>query len=193
MLDYVLNYEGDNVVWLEGNHESRLRKYLGSKYLESIGKQQVAELLLWGLSNDFYTRTAIEFSDLTPEEGMNYIRKMNEKLSLYHVISVPSQGIEYICTHSGFRYLDQLTPKFIGNVVYGSRNMDKIDRTFSEKVGKEKNKWSIHAHCKYPEEWKVNKYSHVMNIDPLSEDEIVIMTQTEQSWKVCRIINETLE
>lgn len=187
MLDYVLNDRHSNIVWLEGNHESRLRKYLGARFFEGIGKTTISEILMRGVPSDFIEKTATEFSDLTPEEGLEYIRRMNKKLRLFHIISIPQKKTEYICTHSGFRYLDQLTPKFIGNVVYGSRNMEKIDRTFSEKVGKQTGKWSIHAHCKYPV-WQVNKYPYVMNIDPLDDSEVVKMTQTKDSWEVCKLI-----
>ena len=191
MLDYALRDRSYNVVWLEGNHEARIRKYLGAKFFDSIGKSFISDTLRTGLVPDFLDITAQEFSDLTPEEGLDYIRRMNRKLKLFHIISIPSENTEYICTHSGFRYLDQLTPKFIGNVVYGSRNMEKVDRTFSDKVGKVESKWSLHAHCKYPE-WQVSKYPKVMNIDPIDDHEIVVMTQTLKGWKVCKIRNEQL-
>ena len=189
MLDYVLKDRKDNNFWLEGNHELRLRKYLGYRYFESIGKPYIAELLTTGLVPDFLTKTTREFSDISPEEGLDYIKDLNKKLKLFFIISI--SGTEYICTHSGFRYLDQLTPKFIGNVVYGSRNIERVDRTFSEKVGREMDKWSIHAHCKYPE-WQVSKYPYVMNIDPLDENEVVLMTQTKNQWKVCKLLSDNL-
>lgn len=189
ILDAVLGDTRENVVWLEGNHESRLRKYLGSKYFDSLGKSSISETLLRGIPGDFFKTTAKEFDDITGSKALDYIKQMNDKLNIYHVLSSPYKRTEYICTHSGFRYLDQLTPKFIGNVIYGSRNMEKIDKTFSEKVGKPLRKWSIHAHCKYPV-WEVDKFENVMNIDPADEYEAIVMTQTTDSWRICKLKNE---
>lgn len=186
ILDYILKCNDPKVIWLEGNHESRLRKYLGYKLFKDQGKSTLADILYNGLPNDFLEKTAPEFSDLGPEGGLDYIRELNKKLQLFHIISIPEDKMNFICTHSGFRYIDQISPKFIGNVVYGSRNIDKIDRTFSDKVGKKTGEWSIHAHCKYPE-WNVNKYPKVMNIDPLDDKEVVLMTQTKENWKICKL------
>ena len=37
------------------------------------------------------------------------------------------------------------------------------------------------------------RFPKVMNIDPLDDHEIVVMTQTTEGWKVCKIRNEELE
>lgn len=190
MLDEVLNNKKENLVWLEGNHESRLRKYLGARYMRSIGKDTLADTLLTGIPEEFFTTTAQEFSDIKPENILDYIRQLNNKLELFHIIKTPRNT--FICTHSGFRYIDQISPKYIGNVVYGTRNIDRIDKTFSDNR-KKKSLWSIHAHCKYPTDWKVDKYSHVLNIDPIDEYEVVILTQVNTDFKVCKIRQEELK
>lgn len=187
MLDYALGCEDPKFIWLEGNHELRLRKYLGSVYFQNIKKPFISEMLLAGIPLDFFETTAKEFEDIKPEEILDYLRRMNEKLKLFYILQ--QEGTNYICTHSGFRYLDQITPKFIGNVVYGTRNIDKVDRTFSEKTSKGGKNWSIHAHCKYPV-WETSKYPYVMNIDPLDDKEVVVLKQTQKEWKICKLREE---
>lgn len=189
MLDDVLSDRRSNIVWLEGNHESRLRKYLGAKYMRSIGKDTLADTLLTGIPEEFFTTTALEFSDIKSENILDYLRLLNNKLELFHILKTPKNT--FVCTHSGFRYIDQISPKYIGNVVYGTRNIDKIDKTFSDNRRK-KNLWSIHAHCKYPLAWKVDKYSHVLNIDPIDEYEVVILTLKNTNFNICKIRQEEL-
>lgn len=188
MLDLVLSDTRDNMIWLEGNHELRIRRYLGAIYLRGQGKPNVADILISGITSGFFSTTAPEFDDLGPREAMNYIEAMNRKLKLFYVIDMPDEI--YYCTHSGFRYLEQLGPKYIGNVVYGSRNMDRIDKTFSTTIHKENNVWSIHAHCKYPAGWNVSKYKGVLNIDPASENEVVVLTQKLRGFSVCVLKQE---
>lgn len=183
LMDIALGDTRDNVIWLEGNHELRLRKYLGSIYMKGLGKDNIAETLVTGITRTFFENTAPEFSDLGPNGAKEYLDRMNKKLRLFYVINF--DGTQYYCTHSGFRYLEQINPKYIGNVVYGSRNMDKIDKTFSDNIGKKKKLWSIHAHCKYPSGWVVDKYPNVMNIDPETENDVVLLIQKLNNWKVC--------
>ena len=45
MLDYALRDRSCNIVWLEGNHEARIRKYLGAKFFENIGKSFISDTL----------------------------------------------------------------------------------------------------------------------------------------------------
>ena len=183
MLDVVLSDTRKNIIWLEGNHELRIRRYLGSIFLRGVGKPNVADILVSGITGAFFDTTAKEFERVTPREAMDYIEAMNKKLKLFYVINMPDTT--YYCTHSGFRFLEQIGPKYIGNVVYGTRNMDKVDHTFSTTIHKKSNIWSIHAHCKYPSEWKVDKYNGVLNIDPPSENEVVVMTQKLNDFSVC--------
>ena len=95
------------------------------------------------------------------------LKKLNEKLKMFSIING-----KYICTHSGIKFREQLDPRFIGNAVYGNRDMGRYDKEFS--VAQEKQGiWSIHAHCKYFDQWEPQRYDRVVNLDPPSEDKVV--------------------
>lgn len=166
--------------WVEGNHELRLRRYLGWKYLKDGGKKYIADNLLSDIPEEFILTTGKEFDDLGPGEAWNYIKDMNKKLRT-HVLLERDEEV-FICTHAGLKYTDQIQPKYIGNVIYGNRDMDRYDREFSGR-NKRNNVTSIHAHCKYPSGWCVNKYPGVFNIDP--ENETKVVTLENNNWKVC--------
>jgi len=181
MMDKVLKSKSDRVIWMEGNHEIRLRKYLGYLMFKEFGKRGLADLLYSTIPEDFLKETAPEFSDLTGVKAKTYLEKMNEKLVMFLIING-----KYICTHSGLRFKEQLDPRFIGNVIYGNRDMGRIDRDFSafhEKL----NMWSIHAHCKYFDQWEPQRYPRVVNLDPPSENEMVYAELVNDEIKICLI------
>ena len=95
-------------------------------------------------------------------------------------------GGKYICTHSGLRFREQLDPRFIGNVIYGNRDMGRYDREFSVN-SKALGLWSIHAHCKYFDAWETQRYDRVLNLDPPSENEIVFAELYKEDIKVCLV------
>ena len=187
MLDFALHNTNDNFIWLEGNHELRIRKYLGAKYLRRIKKDYLADLLVSTIPEDFFTRTAKEFEDLDSNEAWEYLDLMNRKLKLLYIVSI--KGSKFYCSHSGFRFIEQLDLKFIGTVVYGSRNIEKIDRIFSKNVDNKKSIWSIHAHCKYQDQ-EINKYTNVFNIDPPNENSIILLKQQFNNWEAILLCQE---
>ena len=178
------NWNPSNTVWLEGNHELRLRKYLGWKMLMGGGKKELQDLLLKSLPDDFMNTTAKEYESLTPKEARDYLEAMNTYLKLFVVIK--SSGTTYYCTHAGIRFMEQLDPRFIGNVVYGNRDIIRYDKDFSDRL-KRKSIWSIHAHCKYPDRWEPQRYHGVINLDPHDETEIVYGEQQNNKWNICVI------
>lgn len=167
MIDKVIKSKSPRLLWLEGNHELRLRRYLGYIMLKEFGKRGLAELLYSTLPEDFVKTTANEFSGMSGTTAKKYLEKMNEKLCMFAIINS-----KYILTHSGLKFREQLDPRFIGNVIYGNRDMGRYDKEFStshEKLGM----WSIHAHCKYFDKWETQRYPRVVNLDPPSENELV--------------------
>lgn len=174
LMDQILNYENKNVIFLEGNHELRLRKFLGYIYLKGKGKKIVSEVLESELSTEFLEKTSKEFQGIRMLEAIEMIRNMNKTLRCF--ISYQRGNNRYICTHAGLRWLEQLSPKFIGNVIYSSKNVERVDKAFSDKYFPY-NYWSIHGHCKY-NEIDFFKFPGVINFD------------TEDEWKVNYFINE---
>ena len=167
MTDKLIKSKTQKIIWLEGNHELRLRRYLGYLMLKEFGKRGLADLLYSTLPEDFLKTTANEYSNLSGVNAKNYIAALNEKLKMFAIING-----KFICTHSGLKFKEQLDPRFIGNVIYGNRDMGRYDKEFSvchEKLGM----WSIHAHCKYFDQWEPQRYDRVVNLDPPSENEIV--------------------
>ena len=168
-------------VWLEGNHEIRLRRYLGWRIISSSGSSKtISELLYDLLPEDFLQTTATEFEKLTIRECRVWLDELNNKLRTHAVIC--RDGINYICTHAGIKLIEQLTPKHIGNAIYGNRDVDKYDKEFSFR-NKGTGFLSIHAHCKYPYGWDTNKYSNVVNIDPEDEFSVVMFYNNKDNWK----------
>ena len=185
LMTQILNYEGeDNIIFLEGNHELRLRKFFGYQYLKSKGKRIASEVLLGEISNDFLTKTSKEFDDICGSiEPRNWLIKMNEKLLEYVIYY---RGCDkYVCTHAGLKSLDQLSPKFIGNVIYSSRNSERTDETFSLRYA-DSNIYSFHGHCSYPSGLIFCKYPGVVNID--AEDEFSVnyfINNPKNKFNVC--------
>ena len=181
VMDKVIKSKTKKVVWLEGNHELRLRRYLGYLMLKEFGKRGLADLLYSTLPEDFLRSTAKEFSDLSGIQAKAYLEKINTKLKMFALL-----GGKYICTHSGLRFREQLDPRFIGNVIYGNRDMGRYDREFSEN-SKSLGLWSIHAHCKYFDAWETQRYDRVVNLDPPSENEIVFAELYKEDIKICLV------
>lgn len=181
LVDKVVKSKSTKVTWLEGNHELRLRRYLGYLMLKEFGKKGLADLLYSTLPEDFLKTTAGEFKNLSGTQAKAYLEKLNQKLKMFVIL-----GGKFICTHSGLRFREQLDPRFIGNVVYGNRDMGKYDREFSsghESLGL----WSIHAHCKYFDSWEALRYDRVVNLDPPSENEVVYGELYKDQVKICLI------
>ena len=178
IIDSIISCRDSNRYWLEGNHEIRLRRYLGWIILKSTGSKTAAEQLYSLLPEDFINTTMKEFSDVTVKQAKVILEKLNDKLKT-HIIIVRDEEV-YICTHAGLKMIEQLDPKFIGNVIYGNRDIDKQDREFTGRY-KDSGYISIHAHCKYPAGWELNKYSKVINIDPESENDVIILSNKKNN------------
>jgi len=184
LIDLIINDKSKSTVWLEGNHELRLRKYLGSILLRSLEKKVMAEILMSYIPEDFLTSTALEFQNIGGTRAKEYLEKLNEKLKMFCLIN--TESTQYICTHSGIKYKEQLDPKFIGSVIYGNRDMNRYDKCFST-IGVKRNCWSVHAHCKYPDAWEVDRYKNVINLDPIDEYEVIYGERKFNEWNICRI------
>lgn len=185
MMDEVLGKTKGRVFWLEGNHELRLRKHLGAIMLSAgRGNRKLQEILSNSLPDEYTETTAKEFEDLDPIQAREYLTRMNSVLRVFAIVETPK--LRYICTHSGFKYIEQISPKYIGNVIYGNRDINRYDRDFSSHTKKTKY-WSVHAHCKYHGDWDPRLFSNVVNLDPPSNEEIVFAEQQNNQWNICRI------
>lgn len=193
LMDWMIS-EKDNPgkVWIEGNHELRVRKFLGAKvlkaYSSSGNRRDYSKLLLDTLPKDFMETTAKEFEGLTSKQALEYLESMNTVLKTF--VIVKSNGREYICTHGGLKYLSQISPELIGNVLYGNRDIQEYDKVFtkiSERSGKD-NLWSIHGHCYYPDSPEVSEvYRRVVNLDPVRRDQVIILEQTKNGHKITKL------
>lgn len=172
-----------NVIWLEGNHELRLRLFFGS-YLFSERNKDIGKALLDLLPGAFLDSTAKEFPKLTSEKAINFLIKMNSNLRSFFAYNY--NGTNYICSHSGLRFIEQLTPKFIGNVINGGKNVNLSDSIFNE-YAKDNGVVSIHAHCKYHDEWNPRKFENIINLDPKSDTEIIYAEQNNKDWNICQL------
>lgn len=167
IMEEVLECRNSNIRFLEGNHELRLRKYLGWKVIKG-DKKLAADCLYSTIPPDFLQTTAQEFSDLGSNESWAWIMKMNIKLE-EHIEYKTLEDEHVICSHCGIRWLEQLTPKFIGNLVCSNKNVDRVDEAFSKSYYKMGFR-SIHAHCYYPTGFNPTKYNGVVNLDPENEN-----------------------
>lgn len=172
------NGTGKNVIWLEGNHELRLRKYLGCKILKGDAKDVLEKMI----PREF---TGEEFKDISQEKAVNYLECMNKNLKMYAILE--DEKSTYICTHSGLSYPELLDPRYIGNIIYGNREMTRVDKSFSDYT-KDKEIYSVHAHCKYGE-WNPRKYRKVINLDPRDDSSIVYAERKNGEWKIWEIEN----
>lgn len=184
LIKKIISDKSGKFVFLEGNHEIRLRRYLGWIFLRSSNNRTtISNLLFSTLPEDFLETTAKEFDGLNSSDAWKWLIELNNKL-LTHVV-LKRNNITYICTHAGIKYMEQLTPKHIGSVIYGSRDMDSYDREFSKRY-EGKNIISIHAHCKYPSGWNPIKYNGVINLDPEDENEIIYILNNNKFNKPCQ-------
>ena len=181
LIDKLIKSKTTKISWLEGNHELRLRRYLGYLMLKEFGKKGLADLLYSTLPEDFLRTTAKEFTGLSGSQSKAYLEKLNQKLKMFVIL-----GGKYICTHSGLRFREQLDPRFIGNVVYGNRDMGRYDKEFSS-IHTPHDLWSIHAHCKYFDSWEPQRYPRVVNLDPPSENEVVYGELYKGEIKICLV------
>ena len=181
LTDKLIKSKSSKITWLEGNHELRLRRYLGYLMLKEFGKKGLADLLYSTLPEDFLKTTANEYSNLSGSQAKGYLEKLNQKLKIFVIL-----GGKYICTHSGLRFREQLDPRFIGNVIYGNRDMGRYDKEFSS-LHSSLSLWSIHAHCKYFDSWEPLRYPRVVNLDPPSENEIVYGELYNDEVKICLV------
>lgn len=182
LIDMLLGYENPNVLFLEGNHEIRLRKWLAYLFFKGKGKRTLYETLEGYLPKDF-ENTEKEFGELTVLDTLKLIRKLNNKL--LNFVIYEKAGITYYCTHSGVRWLEQLSPKFVGNVICSNKNPDRTDEYFSRKYSCQ-GMISIHGHCKYPEELNCFKYPGIINIDTEDEHKVnYFINETNKKFKVC--------
>lgn len=186
MIDEVIRRGArSGIVWLEGNHELRLRKQLGLIMLNVGGRnREVRELLYESIPSDYFKTTYKEFMDLSPEQAKTYIDRLNRILKLFVILDCGK--IKYVCTHSGLKYIEQISPKFIGNVIYGNRDMNKVDKEFAAHTSGS-GWWSVHAHCKYYSEWDTHKYRNVVNLDPQTNGEVIFAEQEKNQWKTVQL------
>jgi len=175
LLDLSKKNTNKNIIFLEGNHELRVRKWLGLQLV----KGDLHELLLKSIPGVFINTTASEFN-MNNEQALDYLQKMNENLKMFAVLE--DENNAFICTHAGLTFPQILDPKYIGNVIYGGREMERLDKRFSDYT-KKSNIWSIHAHCKYGDN-NPQKYNRVINLDPKDEKEIIYMIRQGTNTKI---------
>lgn len=180
MIDFICKTKNKKIIWLEGNHEIRLRRYLGYILLSAgSGRKELKNFIYSALPDDFLEYTATEFSDLTPEDAKIYLDILNNRFKMFAILVSPS--FKMICTHSGIRLLGQIDPRYIGTAIYGNREMNRYDKNFSD-LNKNNDIWSIHAHCQYPDSWEIMRYPKVVNLDPQTDSELVYGEQSGGLW-----------
>lgn len=169
-IEYVLRENRDNILFIEGNHEARLRKYLGWKALKG-NKRILSETLFNDIPPDFLEQTAPQFEDLTASDAWRWIDELNNKF----LESVVYERFEYkfICSHCGLKWVDQLCPKYIGSLLSTNKHIEKVDEFFSKKFTSKKI-WSIHGHCHYVD-YEFNKFPGIFNLDPPDENKVILM------------------
>ena len=187
IINQILNYEGDDrIIFLEGNHELRLRKYLGYVYLRGKQKRIVSEVLGADISEDFMNKTAREFR-MTWQEAWDMILKMNEKFKEFIIYERRKE--RFICTHAGLKWLDQLCPKYVGNVIFSNKNVERVDSTFSANY-RDYGIWSIHGHCRY-NVLDYTKHPNVINLDAEDENKVnYFINDPNKEIKVCVLKDE---
>lgn len=188
LMDQILNYEGNNIIFLEGNHELRLRKFLGYIYFRGKGKKIVSEELWEEISDEFLEKTAQEFSDIHSQDAWDMILRINEVLREFVIYD--RGDCSYICTHCGLRWLEQLSPKYIGNVIYSNKNSDRVDEAFS-RICAYQNIYSFHGHCAYPSGFEFQKYMNIVNFD--TEDEYNLnyfINKPNNEFEICVLRDE---
>ncbi len=181
MIDLIIRTKNKKIIWLEGNHEIRLRRYLGYILLSSgNGRKELRDFIYSTLPDDFIYNTIPEFSDISPEDAKIYLDVLNNRFKMFAIIVSPYSKM--ICTHSGIRLLGQIDPRYIGTAIYGNREMNRYDKNFSD-INKNNDAWSIHAHCQYSDSWEIMRYPKVVNLDPHTDSEVVFGEQCNNQWE----------
>ena len=145
VMEFIMREQRDNIIFLEGNHEQRLRKFLGWKALKG-NKRIVSESLYSEIPPDFLEHTAKEFDDLTASDAWTWLDELNNKLHEFFIYE--RQGYRFICSHCGLKWAEQVCPKYVGSLLSTNRHIEKTDEFFSKRYA-EKKIWSIHGHCHY--------------------------------------------
>ena len=179
MIEHIINCNNGNWFWLEGNHELRLRRFLGWKMFCGYGSKVISDLLLASIPKDFLYTTGKEFEYVNSPKALSILTELNKRLKT-HIVLSSSSGEIYLCTHAGLRFVEQLSPKNIGSVIYGNRFVEKQDKEFSNDYV-DSNIISIHAHCKYTP-WNPKKFKGVYNIDPFDENEVIILSNCKNKF-----------
>ena len=186
IIEQVLECTNKNIIFLEGNHEQRLRKYLGWRALRS-SKRIISETLLSDLPPEFVAGTAKEFEDLNSLDAWRYLIELNTKLKEFYVYQRGNE--RYYCSHCGLRWIDQINPKYIGNLINTNKYVDRVDEAF-EKNYAPNEYYSIHGHCHYSD-FEYQKYDHVINIDPFDENQVnYFENKPNKNIEVCAIEQE---
>jgi Icc-related predicted phosphoesterase len=186
LIDFLIKDSRENIIYLEGNHELRLRKFLAYTYFKCRNKKIISDILRASIPPDF-EKTEQEFNGLNSIDAWRIAGELNKKLQEFFIYSLGNET--YYCTHGGIRWIEQLSPKYVGNAICSNKNPDRIDEQFSKKYYDDKC-FSIHGHCKYPEKIEYLKYPGVINID--TEDEFrvnYLICELNKNFKVC-VINE---
>lgn len=119
----------ENSIWIEGNHEISLRKYLGSIIYPDLLKEFYEKTAY----SDFKEKTQEEFAYLEkdPNKAVDLLGRLNKYLVEYVFLKLPEKTI--VCSHCGIRNIQQLDPCYISSVVYGSHGYSDInDSIFSK-------------------------------------------------------------
>jgi len=187
LIEFLCKSKSKKLIWLEGNHELRLRRYLGYLLLKGSGRKTYLQGYLFdSLPEEFLETTALEFQDLTSPQAKSMLGYLNKKLKMFALIKI--ENYYYICTHAGIRYKEELDPRYIGNVIYRNADINRVDKEFTE-TGRLSNAYSIHAHCKY-DDYNFFKYDKVVNLDPKSECDLVYAEQKGKDWKIETLCRE---
>lgn len=178
MLDFILNYPNPDMIFLEGNHELRLRKFLGLLHMKASKKKTLAQILESYIPQDFIDRTADEFSSIS--EPLEYLKRINKNLKEFVVLE--NNGARLYCSHAGLISPNILSPKYVGNVISNCENPNTIDSTWS----RNETDLSIHGHCKYPEGIRFRKFKKVINIDTENDGVINYFINPENICTIAR-------
>ena len=175
ILDYLIDrHKNDpSIVVLEGNHELRLRKFLGYNWVKG-NRKALGKVLKEMLSIEFLNDTANDFIEFKDDPYLSRLYLENLNSIFQETLEITKGDITIICTHAGFSNLRQLTPEYIGTVMYGTKFVEATDKKFSASIHKEKGLWSVHAHCHYQKDPLDHfRYYGVINLDPRSNSEVL--------------------
>lgn len=177
VIDFINNISmyDSNYLFLEGDHEIKLMKYLYCISKKNSKSDPLRKIFIESLPEEWLQTTAKEFDDLEERKAGELLNGLRRKL--FSSLKVTYKNCIYYITHAGLYNLNQLSPKFIGSVIYeSSDDMIDIDRSFSKTMHKNYGMWSIHGHCKYRDyqdlpskEDGISRFAGVINLDPQTE------------------------